>query len=254
MCTRRQCTICRARIPTSLYRSWGIDDLEPDSDCTVDLVTRVALGQEEDRTYQMVRDVMTEFGYTGTDIAAVGAPQTGTATSAATSTVRDRIPARTRAQWDTMIQESVQRHTLQTIPPDTDFVDPILEEAVRGAEADTREMFSARVYADHRIWEMGHDARCTTAADQELAYARVRFLDRQRAPPRGDSGAGGAESSRAAEDRFIDAETRAAEHTFGDAFQDPAVPSQRTIAERVIQVPRTRTQRGSYYEVDSDSD
>lgn len=251
MCTRRQCPICRADIPVALYMLWGIDDLLPAGpDQTVDLISRLPLG-EEDRDRQAIRDTLVQEGYRDTEIAALIGSQPGTV-----ATVRDHISADThRAQWDTLIEESLQRHQRGPIPRESDFVDPILEEALRAAEADTREGFRARVYADTRIWEMGHGAR-RTAADQELAYARVRFLESQRASSRGDitRGAQGAESSRTAEDRFISEEARAAEQVFGGAPQVPVVPTQRTIAERVIQVPRPRTQRSSYYEGGSDSD
>ena len=56
------------------------------------------------------------------------------------------------------------------------------------------------------------------------------------------------------EERFIAEETRTAQQLFGEASQDFVVTTQRTIAERVIQEPRSRVQRASYYEVDSDSD
>ena len=241
MCTRSCCPVCTRRIPDALYRRWGIDDLQPLSGKTVDLISRLPLGDEE-RDIQAVRDTLVEEGYTQQQIEDM---------------VRQMPPAQTvqfepisddtRARWDQIIDESLRRHQVGPIPSDTDFVDPILEEAIRGAEADTRERFRFRVYADTRIWEMGHQAR-RTAADQELAYARVRYLERLPAPRAGTQG----ESSRAAESRFLAHEASAAQQLFGDASQDPIVPTQRTIAERVIQDPRPRTQRGSYYELDSD--
>lgn len=68
-----------------------------------------------------------------------------------------------------MIEESLQRHQRGPIPRESDFVDPILEEGLWAIEVDTREDFSARVYADTRIWEMGHSAR-RTVTDQEISY------------------------------------------------------------------------------------
>ena len=99
-------------------------------------------------------------------------------------------------------------------------------------EESTRGQFQARVYSDLRIWEMGLTAR-RTLADQELAYSRYRFqIDRQER----ESAARG-ESSRAVEER--------------EAQQDVVVLSQRTIAQRVVQAPRARTQRAPYM-IDSD--
>lgn len=246
MCTRAECCICRGAIPPALYRRWGIDDLQPLTGKTVDLISRLPLGEDE-REARALRDILTEEGYTEEQISQFlqQIPPPPAEQFAPTSD-------ETRARWDRLIDESMQRHQPVPIPADVDFVDPALEEALRTAEADTRQRFRSRVYADTRIWEMGHQAR-RTAADQELAYSRVRYVEHLRArrpippPPV-------AESSHAAETRFLAEEATAAQHLFGDTDEDPTVPSQRTIAERVVQDPRPRTQRGPYYEIDSDSD
>ena len=118
---------------------------------------------------------------------------------------------------------------------DTYFADPALEEAIRGAETDTREQFRQRMYMESRIWEMGQRAR-RTLADQELAYARVRYLERFGIPIREQG-----ESSHQALSRFVAEEGTTAHQLFGASSQDPVAPTQRTIAERVIQAPRSRT-------------
>ena len=94
---------------------------------------------------------------------------------------------------------------------DTYFADPALEEAIRGAESDTQE-----------------HARCTLA-DQELAYARVRYLERF-GRPICEQG----ESSHQAQSHFVVEEGTLAHQLFGASSQDPVAPIQCTIAERVI--------------------
>ena len=149
-----------------------------------------------------------------------------------------------QAHWERIILEARDR-ALQRPPVasqlgnEGDFADQTLDQALQAAESSTRAQFQARVYADTRIWEMGHQAR-RTLADQELAFARVRFeRDRStRTTP-------GAESSRTAEERAL--LTGA-----GDGGDDIVDPTQRTIAERVVQAPRSRTQRSSYVEIDDD--
>ena len=63
MCTRSECPVCRRAIPDALYRRWGLDDLQPVKGKTVDLVSRLPLG-DEDRDAQALRDTLTEEGYT----------------------------------------------------------------------------------------------------------------------------------------------------------------------------------------------
>lgn len=160
----------------------------------------------------------------------------------------ERISDDTRAKWDSIIDESIRHHETGSMSTDTYFADPALEEAIRASEADTREQFRQRMYMETQIWEMGQRAM-RTFADQELAYSRVRFLERFGRPV-SEQG----ESSHQAHRRFVAEEGTAAHELFGASSQDPVAPTQRTIAERVIQAPRTRTQRGPYYELDSDSD
>lgn len=244
MCTRAECPFCRHAIADTLYRRWGIDDLQPLPGKTVDLISRLPLG-DEDRDAQALRDALTEEGYTVEQI-----EQSIRQLPPPPAQQYAPISDETRALWDTLIDESLRSHQPAPIPPEVDFVDPTLEAALRAAEGDTRDRFRGRVYADTRIWEMGHQAR-RTAADQELSYSRVRYLERLPAR-RQVARAPEAESSHAAEARFVAAEATVAEQLFGDPAEDPIVPSQRTIAERVLQEPRPRTQRGSYYELDSD--
>lgn len=86
---------------------------------------------------------------------------------------------------------------------------------------------------------MGHQAR-RTLANQELAFARVRF-ERDRSTRTTPS----AESSHTVKERAL--LTGA-----GDGGDDIVDPTQRTIAERVVQAPRSRTQWSSYVEIDDD--
>ena len=76
---------------------------------------------------------------------------------------------------------------------------------------------------------MGHQAR-RTLADQELAFARVRF-ERERSTRMTP----GPESSHTSEKRAL---LRGA-----DDGDDIVNPTQRTIVERVVKAPRTRTQQ-----------
>ena len=149
-----------------------------------------------------------------------------------------------QAHWERLILEA--RDIALQRPPaaaqlgsEGDFADQTLDQALQAAESSTRGHFQARVYADTRIWEMVHQARCTLA-DQEVACARVWFeRDRStRTTP-------GAESTRTAEERVLLMGA-------GDGGDDIVDPPQRTIAERVVQAPRSRTQRSSYVEIDDD--
>ena len=96
---------------------------------------------------------------------------------------------------------------------------------------------------------MGHASR-HTLADQELAYARACF-ERDQVPrtiavvesSHAAESNGAAESSHAAEER-----SRQGAH----ASEDIVDPAQRTVAERVVQAPRTRTQLGSYVEIEDE--
>ena len=255
MARRSSCPLCRRNITLYLYRTWGIGDLFPGRGETIDPVTRLALGHDLESHRQRLRDTLTEEGYPEDYIAeAVLQVQPRVHESLLPLTPAER--AQRVALWDTLIDASRERAlrrptSAEQLGTEADFADPTLDQALMAAESHTRGRFEARVYADTRIWEMGHASR-RTLADQELAYARARF-ERDRVPrttavaesSRAAESSGAAESSRAAEER-----SREGAH----ASEDIVDPTQRTVAERVVQAPRTRTQLGSYLEIEDEDE
>lgn len=243
MCRRSSCPLCLRHIELFLYRTWGIGDLFPGRGETIDPVTRLPLGQDLESMRQRVADSLSEEGYPEDYIAdAILQVQPIVHRSLAPETPAER--AQRLALWDTLIAESRDRAlqrpaSVGQLGSEASFADQTLDHALMACESSTRGRFQARVYADTRIWEMGHASR-RTLADQELAYARVRF-ERDRS----SSTTAVAESSHAALER-----SREGAH----ALEDIVDPTQRTVAERVVQAPRTRTQIGSYVELEDDDE